>query len=156
MQLPTQEASLLRSLPLPERRGRARQLREVGWTFASIGAPLSAPRSTARAWATHPCFTPTLQPVPLPPPPRVRRSLSSRAPLSSDAAREISLLAPVASTFRALSSPTSPAARARARLDQLVSHHHSRGVPTSQLARAARVSYRAMYVRVQRAARHAA
>lgn len=160
VQLPEDEATLLRSLSsdLPRLRARVRTLRARGWTLASIGLPLRARRSTVRSWELHPAPSPPAASSHLPPPPDPPLLLAhsphpSPHPVPSpDQQLRIQALAPLARRARAGTPPSSNLARARDELNSLVLRLYDEGVPISTLAQLAGVTYRAMSVRVRTAA----
>lgn len=174
--LPHSEAQFLQSLhtsaKMPALRYRTRQLREAGWTLASIGAPLGAPRSTVRSWENHPdaaTFRPEFSnhpPLPTPPgirpapfmsPPSAHTHTPKQKPrvralpvdVPEDDQRRIAQLAPLARRVRGGTPPSSPYRQARHELNELLAHYADRNVPVQRLAELAGVTYRAMKVRLE-------
>lgn len=155
-ELPASEVDHLLALPRSERTARLRLLYAVGWPLSSLSLPLSLPRSTLYSHLAapapsrpRPSPSPPSPPLPLPPPPPSLSSLSARPArltprVPPDVAAELRTLAPLAARYRPAHAhvPDHPSLLARTRFDQLVASQRTRGVPASELARAAHVSHR--------------
>lgn len=147
-------------------------LREAGWSLREISEAFDPPvaRSTIRSWevatltpraaraaalaSSTPAPAPDV-PVPVRPnPPRTTRSAQHPAatttPLLPYIAARIAELAPQAARLRAGTSSTSRARKASDELDELVAAALDEGVTIATLARAARVTHRAMSTRAKR------
>lgn len=171
--LPPAEAQYLQSLhsanDMRALRVRTRCLRDAGWTLASIGAPVNAPRSTVRSWENHPDAQDLKhiaenQP-PLPTPPGLRPAPSFSEDSDHHAAKprvralaidvpqadqdRIRQLAPLARRVRGGTPPSSPYRQAKHDLNTLLLMYADRGVPVQRLATLAGVTYRAMKVRLE-------
>lgn len=137
-------------------------LYQAGWPLRSIGdaLPSPRPRSTVRTWVerahlhsrpdteNHPVPSPTL----LTPPEYIHRRPVSPG-ISSDDARRLETLGPVAKTFRAKMSPNHPARLANEWLTDLATSLHEQGVSVQELADATHVTYRAMAKRLGKVAK---
>ena len=155
--LPPQEVELLNSLSGDRLYNRVRSLFEAGWALQAIGDSLEKkrPRSTVRSWVTRPTDPLNIGDAPIPTPKHKTHpdGYQKRRPespgISAFDLDQIRSLAPLARQFRAKMSKTSAHAVANARLTELCIRLHSEGVGITELAKAAGVTYRAMYKRVK-------
>lgn len=159
IKLPADEVRFISSLPKELMYGRLRALWESGWSLAIIANSLEPkkPKSTVHFWVSN--ATKQEQRRPLPPTPP--KSLTTTAPLTSNPTmRSISPsvplelrdklkeLATLANRYRAKTSPDSPLAIANRELTHLAVLLYNRGIPASDIADAAGVTYRAMARRI--------
>ena len=162
--LPPEEKRYLRSLPQEDLIKRVHDLYHEGWTLQAIGDSLTPPRprSTVRSWLLR--FTPPterdlvdapIQPVPTPSPdykthPEGYQKTTPPSPgILPDEAELIQSIAPIARQYRAKMSTSSAAAVANDQLTAICLRLHANGVPVKDLAKAAGVTYRAMYRRIK-------
>lgn len=153
--LPTSERDYLASLPLPAQKSRLAALHASGWSLTELAEALDPPRpkTTIHYWIQNAASQPASAP-PTPNPPTLRipntktRPISPQVPPGEDIIlRE---LACEARKYRAGTPAHAPAARANRELTDRALRLRSFGVPTSAIAAAAGVSYRAMARRVTR------
>lgn len=155
--LPPLEVELLNSLSGDQLYNRVHDLYHAGWALQAIGDCLSPkrPRSTVRSWVMRPKDTQKVVDAPIPTPkhkthPEGYQKKRPKSPgLSQDSIEQIQSLAPLARQYRAKMSNTSAHAVANARLTDICTKLHHNGVGITELARAAGVTYRAMYKRVK-------
>ena len=158
--LPPQEVEYLNSLTLDALIVRVNALYSVGWPLQAIGEALSPkrPRTTIRSWVVRAAETSQVNLIdaPIVPTPRQReatsgpKKASSEIPeISADALYEIKVLAPLARGYRSRMASTSAAAVANSRLTDICMKLHNDGVGVTELAKAAGVTYRAMYKRIK-------
>ena len=157
--LPPEEVTRLNSLDPDSLIRRVYDLYHAGYTLQSIGDALipPRPRSTVRAWLLR--FTPPQErdlvdaPIPTPVYKTHPDGYQKKRPVSPgilpDELALIQELAPKARTYRAKMSSNSAAAVANDQLTAICIRLHSTGVPINELAKAAGVTYRAMYKRVK-------
>lgn len=159
VEVPTDEKAFLNSLPKEQRNKRLRALWEAGWSLSILGASLFPKRgkTTIHFWIVNIESGEQRRAVPEPPP----KSLSSLTPLTISArVRSISPAVPphlkpkikelsrLSKRYRARTPENSPFAIANRELTDLAKSLRERGVPTSIIAEAAGVSYRAMAKRL--------
>ena len=157
--LPPEEVSRLDSLTPDALITRVYDLYHAGYTLQSIGDALTPPRprSTVRAWLLR--FTPPQErdlvdaPIPAPTYKTHPDGYQKRRPVSPgilpDELALIQELAPKARQYRAKMSTNAAAAVANDQLTAICIRLHSAGVTINELARAAGVTYRAMYKRIR-------
>lgn len=157
--LPPEEAAHLNSLPQDAQISRVYDLYHAGYTLQAIGDALipPRPRSTIRAWLLR--FTPPTErdlvdaPIPVPSykthPDGYQKKRPPSPGILPDELALIQSLAPLARTYRAKMSSNSAAAVANDQLTAICIRLHTAGVPINELARAAGVTYRAMYKRIK-------
>ncbi len=159
--LPPEEKRYLRSLPQEELIKRVYDLYHSGWTLQAIGDSLTPPRprSTVRSWLLR--FTPPTErdlvdaPIPTPNPnyithPDGYQKTTPESPgILPDEVELIQSIAPIARQYRAKMSTSSAAAVANDQLYAICIRLHANGVSIKELAKAAGVTYRAMYRRVK-------
>lgn len=157
--LPPLEAESLNALSPDEKITRVYDLYHAGWTLQAIGDALipPRPRSTVRAWLLR--FTPPQErdlvdaPIPAPVYKTHPDGYQKRRPISPgilpDELALIQELAPKARTYRAKMSANSAAAVANDQLSAICMRLHLSGVSINELAKAAGVTYRAMYKRLK-------
>ena len=147
--LPDEEVQYLQSHPNPQTRLRA--LFEAGWSLASIGDSLTPPRpkSTLYYQIKNAPYSDTTTPLPTPTPKNVHiRPISPQIPKTK--AEELARLAALARNCRAKTPSSSPYRVANNQLTELVTALYLKGVPVNSIARAAKVSSRAMFRRVSK------
>lgn len=158
--LPPEEAAYLLSLPPSERDSRLRVLHDSGWSLSSLARAVQSPKTTVHFWVRNartaqksaertipapPRSITALVPVPYSP--RVR-SMSPKVP--PDLRPRLRELSNLSRRYRARTPQGSPCALANQELTKLAISLHERGVPTSDIAAAAGVSYRAMARRIEK------
>lgn len=159
-QLPPQEVELLNSLTKDQRVARVYDLFNAGWSLQNIGDALQPkhPKTTVRTWVQRAeSSSNNLQRVDAPiPAPKFRTpegGYQKKRPEPSEIPQEtleiIQELAPIARSYRAKMASTSAAAVANDRLTAICILEYQRGVAIKDLARAAGVTYRAMYKRIK-------
>lgn len=157
--LPQDEITRLNSLDPDALITRVYDLYHAGYTLQSIGDALvpPRPRSTVRAWLLR--FTPPLErdlvdaPIPTPTYKTHPDGYQKRRPQSPgilpDELELIQSLAPVARSYRAKMASSAAATVANDQLTAICIRLHANGVSINELARAAGVTYRAMYKRIK-------
>ena len=161
--LPSDEIRFLEALPTSDMHSRLAFLHRQGWSLASLARSLTPPRpkTTLHYWIRN-APTPKEQrrPAPVPPThtlmsalPVLRgvkvRSISPKVP--PDIRPRLRELAQLSRRYRAKTPSTSPTAQANRELTQLALQLHSHGVPTSEIAAAAGLTYRAVARRISHA-----
>jgi len=153
--LPPKEAAYLNTLNQDDLMARAYELYNAGWTLQAIGAALEPPRprSTVRSWLLRYQLPETGKPAKVPSPLYKTHQDGYQKKQNSPGIQpeELELiqeLAPVARTYRAKMANASIAAVANDQLTAICIRLHATGVTTSELAKAAGVTYRAMVKRL--------
>lgn len=159
-ELPEDEIRFLQALPRGERDSRLLALHDHGWSLATLGRSLQPPKpkTTVHYWIRN-AKKPAEQRRPLPEPPPtslttavpthrapIARSISPRVP--PDMRPKLRDLATMSRRYRAKTPNGSPLAQANQELTKIALLLHSHGVPTSDIAAAAGVTYRAMARRI--------
>jgi hypothetical protein len=153
--LPIEEVSYLSKLPRADMESRLKELWKAGWSLSIIGASLvpPSPKTTIHFWVRRAADVKQSKAIPLPPPkslttsvptknaPRLRSISPGVPPELKPRLKELSALS---KRYRAKTPLTSPLAIANAELTELAKQLRGRGVPTSAIAEAAGVTYRAM------------
>lgn len=161
--LPQDEMRFLESLQLPDMHARLAHLHAHGWSLASIARSFSPPRpkTTVHYWIRN-APSPSEQRRSVPPPP-INTIMHAIPVIKSPKVRSISPkvppnmrphlreLAQVSRRYRAKTPPHSATAQANQKLTQLAVQLHSHGVPTSDIAAAAGLTYRAIARRIANA-----
>jgi hypothetical protein len=157
--LPKTEAQFLNTLSGERLHIRVAQLYSVGWTYQCIGDALSParPRSTIKSWVDRLDFvSPNVIDVPIDFP-RLRtpeggyqRKTPKSPGVSPSDADVLMNLAPLAQTYRSGMGPTHPATLANEQFDALVHELRDADVSIADIARAARVTHRAISRRVNK------
>jgi hypothetical protein len=160
-ELPEDERAFLNSLSKDQRNKRLRALWETGWSLSVLGNSLLPKRgkTTIHFWIVDIEAGEQRRLIPEPPP----KSLSSLTPLTISAkVRSISPAVPphlkpkikelskLSKRYRARTPENSPFAIANKELTDLARSLREKGVPTSIIAEAAGVSYRAMAKRLSK------
>lgn len=153
--LPPKEAAYLNTLNQDDLMARAYELYNAGWTLQSIGDALTPPRprSTVRSWLLRYQLPEAGKPSKVPSPlykthkDGYQKKLTSPG-IQPDELALIQELAPIARTYRAKMSTNSAAAVANDQLTAICLRLYATGVTTSELAKAAGVTYRAMVKRL--------
>lgn len=156
--LPAKEAAYLNTLNQDDLMARAYELYNAGWTLQAIGDALTPPRprSTVRSWLLRyqlpvDASKPAKVPSPLYRTHKDGYQKKKQSPgIQPDELALIQSLAPLARTFRAKMANASAAAVANDQLTAICLRLHATGVTTSELAKAAGVTYRAMVKRLQK------
>lgn len=158
--LPDDEVRFLNALPTPEMHSRLAYLHEQGWSLASLARSLTPPKpkTTVHYWIRN-APTPKEQRRPAPTPPTHTlmsalpvlrgvkvRSVAPKVP--PDIRPRLRELAQVSRRYRAKTPSASPTAQANRELTQLAVQLHAHGVPTSEIAAAAGLTYRAVARRI--------
>ena len=148
--LPDYEIKYLNTFPYPPTR-RLATLRAKGWSLSVLGKALDPPRSkaTIHNWTaneeifdfTEPIPTPQKAPIPAHP-------LAPLVPLET--IPELRRLVPLAQRYRSRTPKNSIYAESNEKLTELAVSLYLRGIPVSAIAKAAQVSNRAMYRRVNK------
>lgn len=154
--LPPKEAAYLNTLNQDDLMARAYELYNAGWTLQAIGDALEPPRprSTVRSWLLRyqlpvDASKPSKIPSPLYKTHQDGYQKKKHSPgIQPDELALIQELAPLARTYRAKMSTNSTAAVANDQLTAICIRLHATGVTTSELAKAAGVTYRAMVKRL--------
>lgn len=160
LELPEEEGDYLKKLhesgDLAGLRVRARELHDVGWTFAAIGQPLEKGRATARYWYLNadPEKHDTLN---LPKPERPFRWIISKYKYKSFAIdvpkQDRSRLRELYLSARQARGGTKETARSKVdskTLDALLKQYIEDGVSPTRLARIMGVTPRAVFARLER------
>lgn len=149
--LPPREQEFLATLPRPQLVLRLRDLNKAGWSLHTLATSLNPPRprTTVHYWISHATApTPPTFP-PIYPPPPSQRSIRPVSPAVPPHLRhKLRQLATLAQRNRARIRPDSPQALASQELTELALSLRSQGVPTTEIAKAAGISYRAMHRRI--------
>lgn len=159
--LPENEVRFLETLDQEARNSRISALHDAGWSFSVIGASMNPPvaKTTVHFWSKKAVRAHQEREVPLPPvksipqsvptktPPRYRTVSPGVPPKMKD---EIRNLASQARNYRSRTPPGSPYALANDALTSIAKTLREMGVPTSSIAEAAGVSYRAMARRLNK------
>ena len=158
--LPDDEVRFLEALPTHQLHARLAHLHAQGWSLASLARSLNPPRpkTTVHYWIQNASTTQDLRrPLPDPPPtslttavptykaPRMR-SISPNVP--PDIRPKLRELSEKSKRYRAKTPSSSETARANQELTKIALELHAHGVPTSKIAAAAGVTYRAMARRI--------
>jgi hypothetical protein len=158
--LPQDEVRFLEALPLPDMHARLAFLHDQGWSLASLARSLtpSRPKTTVHYWIRNaPTSAEQRRPAPKPPTHTLMhalptlngakvRSISPKVP--PDLRPHLRELAQASRRYRAKTPPGSPIAQANQELTRLAVQLHSHGVPTSDIAAAAGLTYRAVARRI--------
>lgn len=158
--LPEDEVRFLESLPIHQFHARLAHLHAHGWSLATIARSLNPPKpkTTVHYWIQNAASSQDLRrPLPDPPPtslttavptykaPRMR-SISPNVP--PDIRPKLRELSEKSKRYRAKTPSTSATAQANQELTKIALELHAHGVPTSKIAAAAGVTYRAMARRI--------
>lgn len=158
--VPQEEVNYLGSLSITERDSRLKVLHEAGWSLSSLAEAVQSPKTTVHFWVRNAQATPKAQERTIPAPPRSItalvptpytpriRSISPKVP--PDLRPRLRELSEMSRRYRSRTPSTSPFAVANQELTRLAISLHERGVPTSDIALAAGVSYRAMARRIEK------
>ena len=153
--LPPKEAAYLNTLNQDDLMARAYELYNAGWTLQAIGDALvpPRPRSTVRSWLLRYQLpepgVPSKVPSPLYKTHRDGYQKKRNSPgIQPDELALIQELAPKARQFRAKMSSNDSARVANDQLTAICIRLYNTGVTTSELAKAAGVTYRAMVKRL--------
>lgn len=161
--LPQDEMRFLESLQLPDMHARLAYLHASGWSLASIARSFSPPRpkTTVHYWirnaptpkeqrraAPTPPINTIMHALPVLRSPKVR-SISPKVP--PETRPRLRELAQLSRRYRAKTPPNSATAQANRELTQLAVQLHTHGVPTSDIAAAAGLTYRAVARRISNA-----
>ena len=161
--LPDDEVRFLEALSTPDMHARLAFLHEQGWSLASLARSLNPPKpkTTIHYWIRNAASGPNApeqrRPAPKPPTqtllhalPITRgakvRSISPKVP--PDLRPRLRELAQVSRRYRSKTPNGSPTAQANRELTRLAVQLHSHGVPTSDIASAAGLTYRAVARRI--------
>ena len=152
--LPEDESRFLNSLPQDLVPQRLKALHALGWSLKELGDSLQPPRpkSTVFNWIKQE-ETPltdidSSHPLPSPTPSLPVRPISPKVP--PRLAPELLRLAKLAKLCRAKTPPSSPFRIANDELTRLATSLYLQGVPVDRIAKAAQVSSRAMFRRVNK------
>lgn len=153
--LPPKEAAYLNTLSQDDLMARSYELYTAGWTLQAIGDALEPPRprSTVRSWLLRYQLPESGKPSKVPSPlyrthkDGYQKKRNSPGILP-DELELIQELAPRARTFRAKMSSNDSARVANDQLTAICIRLYDTGVTTSELAKAAGVTYRAMVKRL--------
>ena len=157
--LPKTEVSFLRTLSGERLHIRAKQLYQVGWTLNAIGEALDPPkgRSTVKAWidrldlvSPHSIDVPIDFPRLRTPEGGYERKTPKSPGVSSADEETLQRLAPLAREFRSGMGPNSPQGLANSEFDALIHDLHNNDVSIADIARAARVTHRAISRRLNK------
>lgn len=158
--LPHDEVAFLNALSTPQMHARLAHLHAHGWSLAAISRSLEPPRpkTTVHYWIRNASTAQDLR-RPLPDAPATTltaaaptykaprtRSISPNVP--PDIRPHLRELAEKSKRYRAKTPSTSETARANQELTKIALELHAHGVPTSKIAAAAGVTYRAMARRI--------
>lgn len=156
--LPDEEVAYIKQLTFKKRDSRLALLHEAGWSFASLGTSIDVPKTTVHFWVRNASKDPQLLKRPIPQPHlSLPKTLSNGYPLRTRAITpkvppsvrpRLRELSQKSRRYRAKSPADSPVAQANKELTTLALNLRSQGVPTSDIADAAGVSYRAMARRI--------
>jgi|AntAceMinimDraft_1070359.scaffolds.fasta_scaffold02023_9 hypothetical protein len=158
--LPQDEVRFLEALPIPEMHSRLAALHHNGWSFAALGRSLNPEKAktTVHYWVRNaPTPTPQRRAIPQAPNhslfhavPTLRtpqaRSIAPKVP--PDLRPHLRELAQLSRRYRARTPGNSVTAQANQELTRLAVQLHSYGVPTSDIAAAAGITYRAVARRI--------
>lgn len=159
-ELPHDEVRFLQELPRSERDSRLAALHDHGWSLATLGRSLQPPKpkTTIHYWIRNAKKgVEQRRELPKPPPTSlttavptykapISRSISPKVP--PDMRPHLRELASQSRRYRAKTPKSSPLAQANQELTKIALQLHAHGVPTSDIAAAAGVSYRAMARRI--------
>lgn len=158
IRLPDDELAFLHALPTHLRDARLAMLHRSGWSLSALGRSLSVPKTTIHFWVRNSTSDPSLdrRAIPAPPLPITASVPSLRAPRTRSISPKVpptlrprlKELGVQARRYRARTPFNSPIAQANRELTRLAIELRHRGVPTSDIADAAGVSYRAMARRI--------
>jgi hypothetical protein len=158
--LPQDEVTFLQALPTPQMHARLAHLHLHGWSLAAIARSFTPakPKTTVHYWIRNASTTyEQRRPLPEAPPttltaaaptyraPRTR-SISPNVP--PDIRPHLRELAEKSRRYRAKTPHNSETAQANRELTTIALELHAHGVPTSKIAAAAGVTYRAMARRI--------
>lgn len=158
--LPHDEVTFLESLPTHQFHARLAHLHAHGWSLSTLARSLTPPRpkTTVHYWVQNASTGQDLRrPLPEPPPtslttavptykaPRTR-SISPNVP--PDIRPKLRELSEKSKRYRAKTPTHSETAQANRELTKIALELHAHGVPTSKIAAAAGVTYRAMARRI--------
>jgi len=163
--LPADEVRFLESLPHPQMHARIALLHTHGWSLASIARSFDPPRpkTTIHYWIRNASTSyEQRRALPNPPPTTITaaaptyraprtRSISPNVP--PDIRPHLRELSEKSKRYRAKTPPGSATAQANKELTKIALELHAHGVPTSKIAAAAGVTYRAMARRISDARR---
>jgi hypothetical protein len=153
--LPQAEADILNALDPLQQQTRASELYHAGWTLRAIGEAMlpprtrSAMRSFIQALPSSPVL-PTTAPLPAVTSPEFvtpEEYIPKKAPspgIPPNDLTNIKTLAPLARKYRSNHHPDHPVSQANQGLTLICKALYADGVPISELAEAAGVTYRAM------------
>ena len=158
--LPDDEVRSLEALSSPQMHSRLAFLHANGWSLASLGRSLTPPRpkTTIHYWVRN-ALSPGEQRRPAPRAPITSLMVvvpTSKAPrvrfvapkVPPDLRPRLRELAQMSRKYRARTPDGSPTANATRELTRMALELHDQGIPTSDIAAAAGISYRAMSRRV--------
>lgn len=159
-QLPHEEVRYLESLSISERDSRLKVLHEAGWSLNSLAKAIQAPKTTVHFWVRNAQGSPKATERIIPAPPRSLTALVP-APYASrvrcvspkvppDLRPRLRELSELSKRYRSRTPSTSIFAQANRELTDLALSLRENGVPTSDIASAAGVSYRAMARRLEK------
>lgn len=161
--LPADEVRFLQALPTPQMHARLAHLHAHGWSLATIARSLEPPRpkTTVHYWIKN-ASTSQEQRRTLPEPPptsltaaaptyRAPRTRSISPNVPPDVRPVLRELAEKSKRYRAKTPAGSATAQANRELTKIALQLHAHGVPTSKIAAAAGVTYRAMARRIANA-----
>lgn len=158
--LPDDEVTFIEALPTAQMHARVAFLHENGWSLSSIGRSLNPPRpkTTIHYWVRNaPSGVEQRRPAPQSPTHTIMRSLpvlrggkvrSISPKVPPETRPRLRELAQLSRRYRAKTPQGSSIASANRELTQLAVQLHLHGVPTSDIAAAAGVTYRAMARRI--------
>jgi hypothetical protein len=147
--LPQEELDYLDSLQNPSERLRA--LHEAGWSLSTLASSIKPPRPKSTLYyQVKNAPSPDLS-RPVPPPPAPLPQVRSISPsVNAKQAEELASLSALARNCRSKTPPSSPYRLANTELTELVTSLYLQGVPVNTIAKAAKVSPRAMFRRVSK------
>jgi len=159
-ELPDDEIRFLQALPRSERDARLAALHAHGWSLSTLGRSLTPPKpkTTIHYWIRNSKKNvEQRRELPKPPPTSLTTAVPTyKAPISRsvspkvppDMRPHLRELANLSRRYRSKTPSTSPLAQANQELTTIALQLHAHGVPTSDIAVAAGVSYRAMARRI--------
>jgi hypothetical protein len=148
--LPEDEIRFLNSLPTSNIPARLLALHQAGWSLKELGDSLTPPRpkSTIFNWIKQEETPYVDHPIPHPNPSIPVRPISPKVP--PRLAPEILRLSRLAQRCRARTPHSSPFRLANEELTKIATSLYLNGVPIKHIAKAANVSDRAMFRRVNK------
>ncbi len=160
--LPLSEVEFLATLQPNNLKSRLSRLHKAGWSLSILSRSIGVPKTTIHFWVKNSSFDSTTSHIAIPkavvpikkllPLSKGLRTRSLKPKVPPQLVPRLRELSLQSRRYRARTPKGSSAALANTELTQLAVNLRHQGVPTSDIARAAGVSYRAMARRISKGA----